>query len=236
MKHGISILAVAALMLAMAAPALAVDMLIDNGDTETVTTGQDLSYGELDIIDGTLIVESGGKISFSEESFIAADTSGTAETATINAYGELFVEQFKSAQHTGDVATVVIGDGTNAASLSMVEGFLGKDGNATVTINNAGTMTASGDWSDALRIGYGTSTGSYVDILTGGTLELNALITDFDETLIKGNGVFGNWDKTYDAGAFDGDGGNIYTAIPEPATMSLLAIGGLALLRRKRRA
>jgi hypothetical protein len=48
----------------------------------------------------------------------------------------------------------------------------------------------------------------------------------------------GNGNNTHGF-AFDGDGGGLviqYTAVPEPAALGLLAVGGLALLGRRRRA
>jgi hypothetical protein len=222
------ILTVVAMIVAMAVPALA-----NFSGSKTVASGETWAAdGDIARDSNTdITINVGGSMTGGE--FQASDGSGY--TFDMDIFGAADIEQLKV---FGPACTVVVGNGTNAATLEIVEGLLGKTGNATITINDLSTMIVSGNWDSAYKVdaGLGTNTDTYIDLLGSGTLVVNASITEswFDKS-IKGNGTLNNWVKTYDAGGFDGDGSNTYTAIPEPATMSLLAIGGLALIRRRRR-
>jgi hypothetical protein len=262
MKNFISIVAVAALMLAMAAPAMA---SVDYSGLTTISTDAALvtdariapsggSSGTINIVAGGTF-NTDGELRFGENGVYAeisvqvgghlqADVEALFNEGEIsnmatrlNVYGTAYVEQLKFAQ-AGNDNEIVVGNGTDAATLVTVEGYCGKNGDANITVNDNSTFVVGGDWSNAWKISAGvTPTDSYIYLNDSGTFQIStAVTTSWYDSNIKGNGVLDNWVMT--TGTYDGDPVNIYTAVPvpEPATMSLLAIGGLALLRRKRRA
>jgi len=164
----------------------------------------------------TINVEVGGHLNAEVEMQWNEGEVGV-QTNRLNVYGTAYVEQLKMYGIAGDDVTTV-GNGTDAATLTVLEGLLGKDGDASITINAGSTMIIAGDWGGALFTvdSRALGTDSYID-LVGGTLIVNALYTSVDiytEPWIRGYGVAGNWIKTFDAAGFDGDGANIYTPAP----------------------
>jgi hypothetical protein len=261
MKYGISIVAVAALMMAMAAPAMA---SVDYSGTTTISTNAALvtdariapsggSSGTINIVAGgtfntdgemrfgengvyaEISVQVGGHLQADVEALFNEGEVGNMVTR-LNVYGTAYVEQLKFAQ-AGNDNEIVVGNGTDAATLVTVEGYCGKNGDATITIEAGSNMFIEGTGSSSswkIDSGLGTNTDAYIDLLGTGTLQVSTSITtSWYDSSIRGNGVLDNWVMT--TGTFDGEAVNIYTAVPEPATMSLLAIGGLAIIRRRRR-
>jgi hypothetical protein len=259
MKYGISLVAVAAVMLAMAAPAMA---SVDIDSTWTVDAAfgtaytTDARFGSGGGAEGTVNIVSGGtwntdgQMRFAENGSAATINVAVGghldavvemkwnegdvgtQTNRLNVYGTAYVEQLKMYGTANDDKTVV-GDGTNAAFLGISEGLLGRDGDATITIEAGSNMFIE---NDEFKIdGDDLGTDSYIDLVGTGTLQIliDAITSQYEDS-IKGNGVLDDWVRT--TGTFDGQDVYVYTAsAPEPATMSLLAIGGLALLRRRRR-
>jgi hypothetical protein len=146
-----------------------------------------------------------------------------AQTNRLNVYGTAYVEQLKMYGFAGDDTTTV-GNGTDAATLNIVEGLLGKDGDASIIINAGSNMNVAGGWDGAF---HAEGTG-YIDLVGTGTLTVNALNTDVATSLepqLKGDGTLGNWVMTFDAAGFNGDGANIYTAAA-PDTGAIVSIAG----------
>jgi hypothetical protein len=259
MKYGISIVAVAALMLAMAAPTFAsfnIDATFEATAAWNAANTDGARFGSENGRSGTVNIEDGqtwnttGEMRFAENGSAATINVAVGghldavvemkwnegdvgtQTNRLNVYGTAYVEQLKMYGTANDDKTVV-GDGTNAAFLGISEGLLGRDGDATITIEAGSNMFIENDEFkiDADSIG----SDSYIDLVGTGTLQvLIGTFTSQYEDSIKGNGVLDDWVRT--TGTFDGQDVYVYTAsAPEPATMSLLAIGGLALLRRRRR-
>ena len=196
--------------------------------------------------DGTLNVQVGGSLHMDGEvQFNEGEHSGLV--TRLNVYGTAYIEQLKVAREGNNDNKVVVGNGADAATLTIVEGYLGKYGDASITINAGSTMIITGDvgdlaWDDFYKIdANNVPTDSYID-LVGGTLKVaDHGDASFFDHRIKGNGVLDAWVMT--AGAGDDAGFDVYTAVaatsvPEPSTFVLAALGLLGLgwfgWRRKR--
>ena len=201
----------------------------------TWNTDGEMRFAEKGIA-ATINVAVGGHLN-AEVEMIWNEDGASTQTNRLNVYGTAYVEQLKQSGEAGDDITTV-GNGTDAATLTIVEGFLGKKGNASITINDGSTMIITGAWADSFIIdgnSLGTNAGAYIDLVGSGTLKVSTSLTaSYIDQSIQGDGTLGNWEVN--AGTGDDAAYNIYTAVPEPTSMSLLALGGLALLRRRRRA
>ena len=222
---------------------------------ESIVTGMVDTLGDLSLnidvnlapIDGAgdILGSAGptfGKLGPEENYLYAAAgvmTFDTADTATLEAAGTLGDVILHEMAHVMGFGTLwsssgvgfpgyqelyVDGTGqyTGAAGLAAFQNeFVGQGGATSVPVElGGGTGTANGHWNEvdggAGPTGIVDGSGRDMrDMLMTGWLNANSFISDT---------TMGQWQ---DLG---------YTVVPEPATMSLLVLGGVALVRRRRRA
>jgi hypothetical protein len=157
------------------------------------------------------------------------------------------------------------GNLTSKASVFNFSGGTVSVGGDALTSWNNGTLNFSGDaifgvtgqmgvnfWASSFGVNIGAGDGS----ISVGTLEADSMSIDwtsgsgfsFTATSILNAGAAATWEDLWNAGNLTVDGGQTGTFadnfnvvdgtlsfVPEPATMSLIALGGLALLRRRRK-
>ena len=197
------ILTVVTMIVAMAAPALADYDII--GTTVTILDGETVNAsGTMDMQNGTLDVQVGGVLT------AAVEVTSFDGNSHLIVNGTAYIEQMKL-YGPGDV---IVGDGTNAATLTAVEGFLGKNGVATVTINAGSTMIVDGDWGGAFTIDQ-NSNGSRIDLVGGRLLTKNSAAVDPAKLIGYGGTAIVNSAP----GTGPDAGYTVYTApFPHPAT------------------
>jgi hypothetical protein len=197
-------------------------------DGYTFETSGEMRFGENGIY-AEITVEVGGHLQAEVEALFNEGEISNMSTR-LNVFGTAYIEQIKCAQAGNDNEVVVGTVGGAAATLTIVEGYLGKNGMASMTINDNSSFIIDGDWAGSFKIDTNGTTGAYIDLVGSGTIRA---LNSGAFTGSAANSIIGNGGTTAVTTAVDG----AYTvySTPEPATMSLLAIGGLALLRRKRR-
>ena len=211
MRNVTAIMVVACL--AIAAPAMAVSL--SSGDTVTWTSADDngftQDFDEFEDLSNIHVTVNGG--AFIRVGALKVEKSGEGPSFLNIANGTLSLNQLVGGKD--EPMTITIGDG------------------GALRIDPTGTLYDP--WCQ-----YGTdNAGSSINLSGTGMFVIKRVddlvnIDPLDEAKILGLGglnLAGGGVIRTDAGGF-----STYTAAPEPATMSLLALGGLAMLRRRRRA
>ena len=203
------ILTVVTMIVAMAVPALA-----NFSGSHTVLSGETWAAdGDIAKDSNTdITINVGGSMTGGE--FQASD--GWGYTFDMDIFGAADITEFKI--YGAGACTIVVGNGTDAATLTIVEGLLGKKGDASITIKSGGTMIITGNpadlgWDDFYRIDSAAlGTDSYIDLEGSGTLKVaDHVDTTGYEDSIKGNGVLDNWVKS--AETIDGTDYHVYTVV-----------------------
>jgi T5SS/PEP-CTERM-associated repeat protein len=250
MKKLITLFAIAGMVLALAPAALAAIVL--DGSTKTspyVTSGALAADGVSTMDDGSLWTHNDDLLKFGNRTTASITISGGAVlNVTAASVGDTYALQFGN-QSGGVVQAVVTGAGSKAKTLTAIQ--IGRnDSGTTLTIDLGGLVMAEGvmlarsDGSNNfIRMGLGgilaiegtgkTTTAQFWS--TGGDAS-NVMQYDTGSGWANITGATSGVDYNIADGSGDLAGYSVLTMIPEPATMSLLAIGGLALLRRRKRA
>ena len=175
---------------------------------------------------GTLSILSGGVISTNPNQWTAIGYNDLAHTI-VDAGGS-----FTFGQH----AWIGFGTGSNGtldvSGYVRVNGMLGlgwNGGDGYVNVNDGGVLDLHqlhGDGSSSVKQNSLLSINGTGKILLPG--DVTSMIADYAANgLIAGNGIIGNVQVDVV------DDSSIVTAVPEPATMLLLGLGGLLIRKRK---
>jgi hypothetical protein len=207
---------------------------------------------------GGFHILSGGNLTTLSDSRVGHNGgAGVVGTLTIDLGGQVNVGSWLGIGHNGTGIAIV--EGTLSTNSHLWMGAGGSGGNGTLTINNGGVVNVGGNIGLG-TINASTPSGgtAVINVNDGGLLNLyqwSATTSIMDGSVLNINGTgtviiggnrvgqaydyFGLGKIASDLGAIDaiytaeGDFTTI-TAIPEPATMVLLGLGALGLLRKKK--
>jgi hypothetical protein len=218
-------------------------LVVNAGGLLTATGNSNV--GNNNFCTGMLIINTGGSVTNNGVLKVGANVGSVSGPTTgivaINGGTLNIGSHLWAASANTAVGTVNI----NSGGVVNVAGMLGLGtGNATAASGGIATINVNDGGLLALaQIHAGILTGTGSSIWTGSMLNINgsgvvSKTGDFVNVfngyiaagLISGNGVVGNVQAVYDAD----DLKTYVTAIPEPATVALLGLGALGLLRKKK--
>ncbi len=212
---------------------------IQNGGTLTTTGGSTIGNNGGAGVIGTLTIDSGGTVQVNNWVKVGVHGTGQVTVAgTLGMTGHLWMGSHSSDIQTGTidinggVVSVggMIGLGTvNATSDAAGFGFINVNEGGRLTLSNihGGIMDETGET-------YSIQAGSLITLNGSGIITLpgdfEAVIAEYaSEGLITSDLGGVGTDLTTNPGLT-----TVFAVIPEPATMSLLGLGAMVLLRRKK--
>ena len=178
---------------------------------------------------------------FSGGSNDGGNPSGSLILESGRLYG--MTQESSSMENLGEIYSI----GTDGSNFAVLHKFTGEDGVAPsgLTLDSGklyGTTSMGGSaWDYPLGLGYGTVFVIPIPLL--GDADHDGLVSADDYASVQANfgntgdpGILGdaNWDGMVSADDFTSIQAYFGNHAPEPATLGLLVLGGLALLRRRR--
>jgi len=214
------------------------------GGTTVTNTGSTTLVGDLGVYSGTAITgffgtnENDGPGTFTGSSHQGDDIAQFAQADALAAYNDLVALAFTQDLTDQDLGGLTLTPGVyKFTTTAQLTGNLTLDGVGDYVFQIGSTLTTASNSSISFINGadafndvfwqVGSSTTLGTDTVFGGTI-----IANQSNTLTTGASVDGRVISLNGAVTLD----NNIIVIPEPTTFSLLALGGLALIRRRRKA
>lgn len=191
-----------------------------NGGTfmPVIDSSHNTTYGMARIRNGAVITQTGGFHKWANGS-----GDGTASAWLLGAAGKTTTLNISGGTHEVDGRFNI---GYNNLTPNAA-------GNAAVNISGTGTLTVLPySWGNAYDLNINTN--SLMTISDSGRLVVQLPLQTKVDTLISAGRIVAGAEQTLSTD-FDFDN-NLYivSAVPEPASLALIALGGLALVRRRR--
>ena len=175
--------------------------------------GEKGDYAELNVaVGGSLHMN--GEVQGNED-----ETSD--QTIRLNVYGTAYIEQFKFSRESTNDTVIVVGDGTNAATLTILEGYFAKYGKAIMTVNNNSSFIIDNDRGSVFGIdNSGNASGGYIDLVGTGTIKVSNASGGIAG---PAGSIIGNGGTTPVTSEVVGDY-TVYSTVPTGSTVEITSI------------